>query len=673
MKKALITGINGMDGSHMADLLLSKGYEVFGLERHKTAIDRRNIDHIIDDITIIKGDLSDIGSIYRILGESNPDEVYNFAAQSFVGDSWALPEHTGNITGLGVLRMLEAIKNFNPKIRFLQASTSEMFGKLESDIANEDSRFYPRNPYAVAKIFGHHTVQNYRESYDMFACSSISFNHECLFQNTPVIIKKNEDIDIVYVSSLVNGRKDISKDTATDTKNYEGEEYEVWDGTNFVELKAVSRRKLNNLKNTEDRVRQVTIAPSAAVSTTPNHTIIKDGKNNKTAREAIEGTELIIGEYPQLNNTKSVTIEYAKFLGLLAGDGYVNDQEVSLTNNDSEISTLFVRLAKNIYTGIYSRKSTHTSGFGGTTTHTSLRNISKSQCEVLRDSLYESRIKHKKVPAIILNGSVEVQKAFLDGYYLADGLKKDKTAYEFKSFKTNSPLLAQGLLYLIANTIKVEECINVFEQNEKLYYQVNFRSPGNPHNSGAHLKKPHNVVKKRIIHQEKNQHVYDIETGSGVIMAGVGKCIIGNSERRGMQFVTRKITNAVAAINLGLQTHISLGSLTPRRDWGYAPDYVEAIYKMLQLDTPQDLVLATGVSHSVKDFVREAFKIVGIDNWQDYIVEDPKFMRPVEVDFLRGDASRAKKLLDWDITVEFPEIVKRMVNNDIKLLGGPHE
>lgn len=318
MKTVLITGINGMDGSHMADLLLSKGYKVFGLERHKTAVDRANIAHIMDRIEILKGDLSDIGSIHRILNISKPDEIYNFAAQSFVGDSWTLPEHTANITGLGVLRLLEAVRTVNPEIKLVQASSSEMFGKLNVDIADENSRFYPRNPYGVAKVFGHHIVQNYRESYNLFACASICFNHE--------------------------------------------------------------------------------------------------------------------------------------------------------------------------------------------------------------------------------------------------------------------------------------------------------------------------------------------------------------SERRGIQFVTRKITNGVARIHLNLDTSISLGNLEPRRDWGYAPDYVEGIWSMLQHDAPRDFVFATGISHSVEDFVRESFKVVGIDDWQNYVIKDSRFIRPVEVDYLRGDSGKAKVILGWEPKVGFPEIVKRMVENDINIL-----
>ena len=147
-------------------------------------------------------------------------------------------------------------------------------------------------------------------------------------------------------------------------------------------------------------------------------------------------------------------------------------------------------------------------------------------------------------------------------------------------------------------------------------------------------------------------------------------CFNHESERRGIQFVTRKISDGVARISLGLQKHISLGNLEPRRDWSYAPDIVEGIWRILQLEKPEDFVFATGESHSVEDFVREAFKVVGIDNWKDYIVEDPRFMRLVEVDYLKGDASKAKKILGWEPTVKFKEIIKRMVINDINILGG---
>jgi len=319
MKTALITGINGMDGSHLADFLLEKGYTVYGLERRSSSENRNNVIHIEDKINFIKGDLTDQNSLLRALKESQPDEVYNLAAQSFVGESWNTPEQTSDVTGLGVLRMLEAIREYgSDKIKFYQASSSEMFGRMVENPARETTPFYPRSPYGVSKLYGHWITKNYRESYNMFACSGILFNHE--------------------------------------------------------------------------------------------------------------------------------------------------------------------------------------------------------------------------------------------------------------------------------------------------------------------------------------------------------------SERRGFEFVTRKITNGVAKIHLELADHISLGNLDAKRDWGYAPDYVEAMWLMLQQDNPEDYVIATGDTWSIRDFLDEAFLAVGITDWEPYIKIDPKFMRPAEVDILIGDCTKAKTELNWNPKTSFKDMVHVMVNNDIKLL-----
>jgi GDPmannose 4,6-dehydratase len=319
MKTALITGINGMDGSHLADFLLKKGYKVYGVERRSSSKNRTNTEHLEDKVIFLQGDLTDQNSLLRCLKESNPNEVYNLAAQSFVGESWNTPEHTSEVTGLGVLRILEAIREFNPKIRFYQASSSEMFGRMVENPANENTPFYPRSPYGVAKLYGHWITKNYRESYNMFACSGILFNHE--------------------------------------------------------------------------------------------------------------------------------------------------------------------------------------------------------------------------------------------------------------------------------------------------------------------------------------------------------------SERRGIEFVTRKISDGVARIKLGLADHISLGNLDAKRDWGYAPDYIEAMWLMLQQDTPDDYVIATGETRSIKEFLDEAFKFVGIEDWSSYIKIDPRFMRPAEVDVLRGDYSKAQNQLQWKPKTSFTDLVKIMVENDLNLLN----
>jgi GDPmannose 4,6-dehydratase len=177
-KRALITGITGQDGSYLAEFLLSQGYEVLGMVRRSSTVNFDRIRHFQDDITIVQGDLLDQMSLLDILREHRPQEVYNLAAQSFVPTSWKQPVLTGEFTALGVTRVLDAIRIVNPEIRFYQASSSEMFGKVREMPQNENTPFYPRSPYGVAKVYGHWITINYRESYNLFACSGILFNHE---------------------------------------------------------------------------------------------------------------------------------------------------------------------------------------------------------------------------------------------------------------------------------------------------------------------------------------------------------------------------------------------------------------------------------------------------------------------------------------------------------------
>ena len=314
-RKALITGITGQDGAYLAEGLLEKGYEVHGIVRRASTESFERIDHLTDRITLHQADLLDQFSIITVLDQVQPEEVYNLAAQSFVPTSWLQPILTGEFTALGVTRVLEAIRLVNPKIRFYQASSSEMFGKVRCEPQTEETPFWPRSPYGVAKVYGHWITVNYRESYDMFAVSGILFNHE--------------------------------------------------------------------------------------------------------------------------------------------------------------------------------------------------------------------------------------------------------------------------------------------------------------------------------------------------------------SPRRGKEFVTRKISDAVARIKLGKQEKLMLGNLDAKRDWGFAGDYVRAMWLMLQQDTPDDFVVASGIGHSVEDFVRLAFEHVGLD-WHDHVGTDPAFLRPAEVNTLRGDPTKAREILGWQPEVDFQGLVEMMVDADLE-------
>jgi GDPmannose 4,6-dehydratase len=316
-RRAIITGITGQDGSYLAELLLAEGYEVVGVTRRLSAANYWRIEHLLDRVRLVPADLLDQLSLIRVIADVRPHEFYNLAAMSFVPASWDQPFLTGEFNSQGVTRVLEAIRHVDPSIRLYQASSSEMFGKVREVPQTEMTPFYPRSPYGVSKVFGHYITVNYRESYGLFACSGILFNHE--------------------------------------------------------------------------------------------------------------------------------------------------------------------------------------------------------------------------------------------------------------------------------------------------------------------------------------------------------------SPRRGLEFVTRKVTNGVARIKLGLADHLALGNLDAQRDWGFAGDYVRAMWLMLQQDTPDDYVIATGVSHSVQDLVETAFSHAGLD-WQQYVRTDPRFLRPAEVDHLIGNPSKAARVLGWTPTVDFSALVRMMVDADLERL-----
>jgi GDPmannose 4,6-dehydratase len=318
-KRALITGVTGQDGSYLAEFLLERGYQVYGMVRRSSLERFDRIEHLRDRIQLMHADLLDGSSMLRMVEKVQPHEIYNLAAQSFVPTSWDEPTLTAEFTGVGVTRLLEAVRNACPTARFYQASSSEMFGKVRESPQNEDTPFYPRSPYGVAKVYGHYITVNYRESYDLFACSGILFNHE--------------------------------------------------------------------------------------------------------------------------------------------------------------------------------------------------------------------------------------------------------------------------------------------------------------------------------------------------------------SPRRGREFVTRKITHAAASIKLGIQKELRIGNLDARRDWGFAADYVRAMWMMLQADTPDDFVIATGESHTVGECIEVAFDRVGLD-WKSRVVQDERFIRPAEVDLLIGDPTKAREKLGWEPEVRFAELIQRMVDSDLALLGG---
>jgi GDPmannose 4,6-dehydratase len=656
-RRALITGITGQDGSYLADLLLEKGYEVHGMVRRSSTEAFERIEHIRDSLTLHTGDLLDQRSLVDVMRACEPHEIYNLAAMSFVAASWNQPVLTAEFSGVGVTRMLEAMREVAPGARFYQASSSEMFGKVQEIPQTEKTPFYPRSPYGVAKAYGHFITVNYRESYDLFGCSGLLFNHESVMSNTPLISRTRGLVDVTTPAELVPLRP---RGPAVQTFTPDG--VEIWDGEEWVEVRAVTATH-RRLKEPDHRPLSVE-ARAGVVGVTAHHNMLGADEEIVAAQDLAAGDELkLAASMPQPVPWTVATTELAELLGALAGDGYVSPRgSVRFTNNSDEMRAAVAELWSRLFMGS-TRLWFGTSGWNPDREVAQLDLGGSAVGGWLREQLY-TKDGFKKVPPLVLNAERDVQEAFLNGYYAADGLKKGRS----DSVKTNSPVLAQGLVWLYA--LQDRECSVYVEQRGKaVYYQLNVRSGVLAGGKGQHLaKNPAEIRRVEPLQSPPSEWHFDIETESGKLCAGVGRLVISNSPRRGLEFVTRKVTHGAVSIKLGLRDELLLGNLDAERDWGYAKDYVEAMWLMLQQDEPEDYVIATGEAHSVRELVDVAFGHVGLDPEQ-YVRTDPKYFRPAEVDHLIGDASKARERLGWTPRTSFEELVRLMVDADLELLS----
>ncbi|HEY1977476.1 MAG TPA: GDP-mannose 4,6-dehydratase [Candidatus Baltobacteraceae bacterium] len=669
-KTALITGITGQDGSYLAELLLTQGYRVVGMTRRTSTEVHERIEHIVDNIEIVSGDLLDQSSIQSIIAQFQPDEVYNLAAQSFVPASWEQPVLTGEFTALGVTRMLDAIRHVDPKIKFYQASSSEMFGKVVEVPQKETTPFYPRSPYGVAKVYGHWITVNYRESYGMFACSGMLFNHESLVGQAPVIIRRNGEIDVLPIKEVVPVQPNGSVYQSFGPEPG----LEVWDGERFVDVLGSTAYKHRPVVDNKG-VRRIE-ARCGAASVTADHVVfMNDGE--RSARDVSIGQRVLRAKLPEVPNATDCSIELAWMLGAFVGDGNASISPSGqvhgrFINSDAGLREQFSKLWKSETSG-YTTYAPVQSGFvPGKVTGALALNGAPRFIEWLRAECYTSE-GHKRVPRLILNGDELLWRAFLEGYNATDGLKANpKIKHRYKNFKTNSPTLAMGLWWMARKALNQECVLNVDvgpPDRPGPFYSINLRSPNRVGDKGAHLRKELGEVKRIVEQPHYDGWLYDLTTESERFHAGVGELIIHNSPRRGKEFVTRKITYGVARIKMGLAKDLRLGNLEAQRDWGYAGDYVRAMWMMLQAPEPDDYVIATGRTHSVREFVRIAFESAGLGSYEPYVIVDPRFVRPAEVDVLVGDPAKAKAKLGWEPQVSFEELVEMMVKADIDRLA----
>ena len=650
-KRALITGITGQDGSYLAEFLLDRGYDVFGITRRSSTNSFDRIEHIIDRITLLSGDLLDEHSLVAAVRESNPDEVYNLAAQSFVPTSWSQAVLTAEFTAVGVTRLLEAIRAVKPDARFYQASSSEMFGKVVETPQRETTPFYPRSPYGVAKVYGHWITVNYRESYGMFACSGMLFNHESIPGNTPVIVRRRGIVDIQPIAEVLRVRP---KGPAM--QRFDTPALEVWDGEAFVRVTMGSAYHHAPLRRNKGVTRIE--ARCGTVSATADHVVFLDG-SEKPAGAIEPGDRLHRASLPESPNVTQISTELAWLLGAFVGDG-------------SSLRERFSETWRQVTCG-WSSETVGASGFiPGNTVGALALNGAGVFARWLREVCY-TEDGFKRVPAIVLNADAATWVSFLEGYNATDGLKAGSPRYQFKNFKTNSPVLAMGLWWMARKALDQDVVLNVDvgpPERPGPFYSMNLRTPVITR-KGAHLRKDLAEVKRCTPLPAYDGWLYDLATTSGRFHAGVGECVVHNSPRRGLEFVTRKVSDGVARIKLGLAKELRMGNLDARRDWGHAADYVQAMWLMLQQPVADDFVVATGETHSVEQLVDVAFSHVGL-RWRDHIVIDPKFIRPAEVDLLIGDPAKAKRVLAWAPKITFEELVRGMVDADLARLQHLH-
>ena len=542
-KLAFITGITGQDGSYLSELLIEKQYKVYGIVRRNSELfNYSRLSHIRDSLNLIYGDLSDslsLSNIINIILSNNKDysvlEIYNLGAQSHVHISFEIPEYTAQVDGIGVLKLLECIRQLDikdrEKIRFYQAGTSEMFGKVLQIPQNEMTPFNPQSPYASAKVYSHYIVKNYRESYNLFACNGVLFNHETLAGFMPVIFKQNNIINIKPICEVVKNHTKYDSILVDEKINHyqEGEvetELFIWDNNDWTKVKFASGYPHDQKDNKNPRF---IISKNASYMITSNHVAIMEDDSEVECKNLKLGDKLKLVKFPKINDydninkslykfnkpvisnieccycnhifarksnydkhidkckinrefyNNKINIYEAEFLGLIVGDGSFGNN-VRFTNKSKELHNYVIDLWEKI--GKFNNKectyriSEIRSGFNPNEIIFQL-NLNGFNDFFKKYEIYNED-KTKRVPVIILNSPQNIQEKFLEGYNKADGLKSNKCVYKFKNFKTNSATLAQGLIYLLENTTGQKYNINVesiFKFNKhRLYYSINVLS-----------------------------------------------------------------------------------------------------------------------------------------------------------------------------------------------------
>jgi GDPmannose 4,6-dehydratase len=440
---------------------------------------------------------------------------------------------------------------------------------------------------------------------------------------------------------------------------------EIWDGDSWTEITGITATR-RRAADPDHRLVSIE-ARGGIVQATAHHRMLDHDREVVRAREVEQGSRIALADrWPESEDWTAVTPEMAEFLGLMVADGCISAGHgaVDFANNDEWLRLRITQLWSKVFMGRV-KASTLRSGWNPEAIVEHLRLTGAPSAKAwLREQLY-TRTGLKQVPPIILNADATARQAFLEGYYAGDGLKRGNG----DSVKTNSPVLAQGLYWLYALDGR-HASVYAEQRGPRTYYQLNLPSAVRVGAKGQHLRRDPAEVRKVVEAQvADDEWVFDLETESGVFCAGVGGTVVHNSPRRGLEFVTRKISWHAAAIRLGLVDKLHLGNLDARRDWGFAGDYVDAMWRMVQQDEAADYVIATGESHSVRECLEIAFDQAGVDI-DDHVEIDAALQRPAEVDHLIGDPSKAKRELGWEPSVSFEALIRMMVDADHARLSG---
>lgn len=706
-KSCLITGITGQDASFLSELLLSKGYVVHGLVR-RVAVDRLdNIHHLISNTNfhLHYGDMATENHLCWLIHSLLPDEIYNLAGQSDVAASFDIPEYTGDVTGLGVTRLLEAVRLFSPKSKVYQASSSEMFGNAPAP-QNELTPLTARSPYAC---FPANTTVVVKGGYRGFTSKRIdqikvgdevlSYDNKSGRKELDVVIDvMSRDVNKLYTFELSNGNKIICSEEhpfyvpqigwvradhlkvgnnllqfkyiglSLRIKGFlmKGKTYRELYGSKSFEIcdklsKANKGKHKDRLGKTYPEIYGVERAKQILINKTGKVSPLK-GRIRPNISAAKKGK-------PAWNKGKKTgRIPWNK--GLTAN----TDPRVAALVKKSGIA--MKKLWKDIEFIKKQLKARHQCP---NKQEILLQDILEEVC--LGEFAYNGGCElgimiNRKIPDFVnINGKKKVVE-FFGEYWHNKPYKESESTVKRKYKEMGFDCLVvwgkeladvkklkeklQNFVYN-PNTVVVEVVSITIKQCQTMVFNIETRRN---HNYFAHGILVHNCAKIYAHNMVRcYREAYGMFACSGILSNH-------ESERRGLNFVTRKISNAVARIYLGKQDKLVLGNIDAKRDWGYAPDFVRAMWLMLQQDEPDDFVIGTGETHTVEDFLEIAFKVVELD-WRDYTTYDsPDFNRPSDITCLVADPSKAKRVLGWEAKVKFPELVEIMVKYDLQLEAG---